>query len=475
MKINRRILFVILTGLWISACTIGPPGLMDSSLPPTETPNWPTSVPRTPTAAVKTILTPDALSDRLNAQGPWLLLSTDKGLWAANPNGSGLKQLLDNNLPSTKLQDALQPGGSQLAVISSDNGTYHHMILNLLSLPDGKMTPITALTSDQTEKAADGVPGDPGFESLRAIGEQRSLAWSPDGQKLAFIGLMDGPSADLYVYSRNSGKIQRMSKGKSEDYAPSWAPDGRHILFFSADSFGTGAGFSMTGVWSAAADGTGINLLYQPKSSSETVHGWVDRNTVAISSWGAICGNAQLRLYNIANDENRIVQKDCFSDAAVSPQGDVFYGSEKGLFIYPKGAKQGKQITQGSVTQLLWDANSRLFIVRFEDGRLISMDSDGNHTEVSPVKSMNGVASNGTDWAWTSSDTQRPGVWISRPGQPAQQIYFSKASFPTWDANNYLLFFFKDKIYSVKFPDYSKVSPAATLNASVQEMLWVAP
>jgi hypothetical protein len=473
MNTGRKIHFVVFTALLISACMLVPPGLSQSSRPPTETPLQATSIPRSPTAEVKPLVTPDTQNDSLNDLGPWLVMSTDKGLWAANPNGSGLKQLLDNNLPSTRLQDAVQPGGSLLAVITSDSGTYHHMQLKLLSLPDGNLTPISALTSDATEKAADGGPGDPGFESLRAISEQGSLAWSPDGQKLAFIGFMDGPSADLYLYERSSGKITRMDKEPSEDFAPSWAPDGRHILFLGAESFGTGAGVSMTGVWSAAVDGAQVTRLYQPKSSGETIHGWMDRNTAVISSWGMMCGSAQLRFYNIANEEKRIVQKDCFSDAVVSPQGSVLFGSSQGLFVYAKNAKKATQLDEGNVTQLFWDANSQLAVARFEDGRLLTVDGDGKNMQVSPVNSINDVGAYGSNWAWSSYSESLPGVWISREGQAAQQIFTQKASSPIWDPNNYLLFFSGRKIYRTHFPDYTDAVPVATLDASLQEIIWV--
>jgi DNA-binding beta-propeller fold protein YncE len=64
-------------------------------------------------------------------------------------------------------------------------------------------------------------------------------------------------------------------------------------------------------------------------------------------------------------------------------------------------------------------------------------------------------------------------LWISSQGQQAQQIFDQKASSPIWDPNNYLLFFSGNKIYRTNYPDYTKVSAVATLDASVQEVMWM--
>ena len=44
-------------------------------------------LPLTPTSTIT--------NSGLNAEGPWLLMETDQGLWAANPDGSGMAQLTD--------------------------------------------------------------------------------------------------------------------------------------------------------------------------------------------------------------------------------------------------------------------------------------------------------------------------------------------------------------------------------------------
>ena len=472
MKTNSRLICLMIACLLLAGCAT-PQEPQDFPTPPASTTGHVPQISPYTRPQVKNLLTPDAQNDTLNAQGPWLLISTNQGLFAANPNGSGLKQLTHSELSLASLEDAVQPNGHRVAFITS-SGALHHLALNLVSLPDGRLTKVGDLTSAKTERSADAGPGDPGFESIRAVGQQRSFAWSPDGKKLAFGGFMDGPSADIYLYDSQSGKITRITKEKSNDFNPSWAPDGRHILFLSADSFGTGAGMNMTGVWSAAPDGSQVAMLYRPDSTGETIHGWVDRNTVVLSSASPTCSSAILRLYNIANQAKKILQTPCFKAAAVNPDGNVLFGGEQGLFIQLRDAPAPTLLLPGNVIQAVWDKNSVLFAARFEDNRLVTLDHSGKYSLVSPVSSIKAAASNGSSWAWSSDDEQKPGVWVGRRGEQPQQIFSEKASFPMWDASNYLLFFSGSQLYRSDYPDYTQASAGAALNAGVEDVTWVA-
>ena len=471
---KRRFFLIALAWLHLlAACALLPGWLLPSSPTPTAFAQVEIPPSPTPTALTQTILTPVAENDQLNPQGPWLLLSTDRDeVWAANPNGSGLTKLAENAAGETPLQDALQPGGSLLALVTADGGGFGHMVLNLVSLPDGKTTRVSALTSDKTEKAAAGSPGEPGFEALRAVKEQRSLAWSPDGKTLAFSGVIDGPSADIYLYNLSSAKISRLTKEKDQDFNPSWAPDGRHILFLSAAGFGTGAGAAMSGVWLAAADGSRAAQLFNPKNGGETVYGWVDWNTVLISGWTAACGSSGLSLYNTASQETRLVNQNCFSAAALSPEGDILFGTQEGLFHYPKDGRMPTRLDQGNVTRITWEPASRMFAVQFADGRLVTLDGQGEKSEVSPFDGMNAAASNSALWAWTNDGETHPGVWINRAGQAARQIYADRARFPLWDGHKYLLFLGSGGLFRAQYPDYADPVRAAAVHFNVEQVIW---
>lgn len=57
-----------------------------------------------------------------------------------------------------------------------------------------------------------------------------NISWSPDGDKLAFTGLVDGQS-DLYVYHLETGKVDQITNDYYSDIQPSWLHDNKSLLF----------------------------------------------------------------------------------------------------------------------------------------------------------------------------------------------------------------------------------------------------
>jgi TolB protein len=55
-----------------------------------------------------------------------------------------------------------------------------------------------------------------------------SPAWSPDGQRVAYVSFEDHRQA-IYVQDTRSGKRQRISSSKGINSSPAWSPDGRRI------------------------------------------------------------------------------------------------------------------------------------------------------------------------------------------------------------------------------------------------------
>ena len=323
----------------------------------------------------------------LNSEGPWLLIETGQGLWAVNPDGSGLTQLTNVDYWHGDLQAAVQPGGNQVVFISPGDYDFHHMALNLLTLPDGKVTKITDLTSPETEAYADSGPGDTGFEALRAVGEQSSYAWSPDGTRLAFVGVMDGPSAELYLYDETTPKITRVSQDNTQDFGPSWSPDGKHLLYLGADGFGTGAGFAMSGVWAAAGDGSGASQLYATDSSGEEIVGWLDNTTAVLDTWSIVCGPGKLRLYDVVSRQQTMLNDGCISSAAANGgRGAAMFTNDSGLYMLTAEAPAPVQVSQEPGARIdPWGPDDYVFTVRFENGGIATYGTGDMEHQVSPV------------------------------------------------------------------------------------------
>ena len=428
--------------------------------------------------------TPIVKNGGLNAQGPWLLLDTDQGLWAANPDGSGMRRLTNVDYWNGSLQAAIQPMGDQIVFISPGNYDFHDMSLNLLSLPDGHVTRIADLTSAQSEAYAGSAPGEPGFEALRAVGEQLSYAWSPDGTRLAFSGVMDGPSAEIYLYDAVSGKVRGVSQDDAQDFSPSWSPDGNHLLYLGADGFGTGAGMVMAGVWSTDSEGRNVTLLYQSNSSGEEVVGWLDNTTAVLDSWSPACGSAQLRLYDVVGKQQAMLNQDCFiSAAANSRRGEALFANGNGLYLLTADNRKPILVSQDPVTRIdPWRSDDDTFKVRFENGGIATFGSSDMDHQVSPVQAPSenlDVAIYGAIWGWTSKDDSQPGAWISGPGVEIGQIFTAKARLPIWDTHNNLLFFVHTggsgySLYRTTFDSYYRdLSVVASIDGEVQAVTWL--
>jgi len=79
-------------------------------------------------------------------------------------------------------------------------------------------------------------------------------AWSPNGQLMAFSWRRPDGNYDLYVMDVASHDLVELTRDEARNERPSWAPDGRHLVF---ESTRTGT----RQIWSMLADGTNARQL----------------------------------------------------------------------------------------------------------------------------------------------------------------------------------------------------------------------
>jgi TolB protein len=87
-------------------------------------------------------------------------------------------------------------------------------------------------------------------------------AWSPNGQLLAFSWRRPSGNFDIYVMDIVNRQLVELTRDQGRNERPSWAPDGRHIVF---ESTRTGT----RQIWSMLADGSmPRQLTYEGQNES---------------------------------------------------------------------------------------------------------------------------------------------------------------------------------------------------------------
>lgn len=63
--------------------------------------------------------------------------------------------------------------------------------------------------------------------------ELSSPAWSPDAEKVVFVGVVKNGYSDLYLYEFKGDLLRPLTNDIYEEKDPGWSPDGKHIVFSS--------------------------------------------------------------------------------------------------------------------------------------------------------------------------------------------------------------------------------------------------
>lgn len=86
----------------------------------------------------------------------------------------------------------------------------------------------------------------------------RHLSWSLDGQFIAFDGLKDNIT-QIFKISTDGTKLTQLTHGENHAFLPSWSPDGKNILFVSAQQNNLIPNeFPLQQIYTMKSDGTDI-------------------------------------------------------------------------------------------------------------------------------------------------------------------------------------------------------------------------
>ncbi len=141
-----------------------------------------------------------------------------------NEDGSNVVQLIPNDVVTRTSQAALAPGATKVAlvneVLETDPGQSAQVPHSRIYLVD-----------------ADGQNFRPLFSGTVSSGVDHEIApaWSPDGTRIAFIGVKSGGATDIYVVDANGQappfKITNLADFRFSFGQLSWSPDGQRLAF----------------------------------------------------------------------------------------------------------------------------------------------------------------------------------------------------------------------------------------------------
>ena len=177
------------------------------------------------------------------------------------------------------LVERVLPGGARSFVAMGIDGTFVAPLAGLPSdavrvtpSPDGRTLAYLRATDDLLHLwlvDRDGANARPLVEGQRVV---ESMAWSPDGRRIAFGSTSLDETADIWVINADgTGAVNLTPDPKPAivyDRDPTWSPDGTRIAFTSNRS-GT------TRLWAMKADGTDpAQVVSRDVVASEHVPAW---------------------------------------------------------------------------------------------------------------------------------------------------------------------------------------------------------
>ena len=153
------------------------------------------------------------------------------------------------------------------------------------------------------------------------------LAWSPDGNKIAFSGVVTAknlPNFDIYVMPASGGAVTALTRTPEDEVEPSWSPDGEEIAY---SRLGVPDSASPD-IWVMKANGSGQRALTQSPDYDYSPAWSPDGERIAFQrqypSPGAAI-NDEIVVVNVDGSQfRRLTRNSSFDDFAPawSPGGD---------------------------------------------------------------------------------------------------------------------------------------------------------
>jgi hypothetical protein len=380
------------------AAPTGAAGVLDTPAAPTQT-RLPTPAPP-PTVAAQPTQAPTAAPSVRQAAAPqpspqaplgagYLVYQrSDGSLWRSDGAGARPISLAGPTEPEALLPWAAAPDGKTIAIVigvgiwdySYRYGNAPALALWLVGADGSNPRKIQDLLPPRGVDMTPG--GDDVSDLIPALTSYQELAWSPDGQQLAFVSAHEN-QVDLYTAALD-GTIARLTNTPRLEQGPRWSPDGALVAYRTTSGFGTGAGWGDIALEvTPRSGGQPAAVMDERKLAAGTeAQGiedmfWIGPNMIVAGLWDTIVGKAEVRVLTIGTgnpDEGKgaspvifdapysaLAWNDSTRQLAIAgTSGSVQQAHTDGrklapgLFTWSPGVGQPTQIERGVVEVLAW-------------------------------------------------------------------------------------------------------------------------
>lgn len=466
MQKHYKFIVLILILIVSSSCQPqAPVETTTSSATPDPTVTKPPAPILTVTAPV-TSTVPSPTTDPSIPVGLYTLYGGPEGIWISKPDGKSLTKLTDLGIDRIDLRRVRSPFGDRLALIVQ---TEEGLDLVEVLIPGGETKTIAHLYSITNEELTANPTSARAFTAY-AIRDYDNLAWQPGGRYLAFMGAMDGPTSDLYLYDTESGEIKRLTDGESQAVFPTWSWDGEFILLYGVSWKGPFGGAilghdhidEVVSVQVATEKGF---TLPAPKSVALNFVGWQDARHYITYDSDETCYSQNLRIVDVVTGEaTPIMDAGFYYEIAYSPYGSFLFASAagcpnspgEGTFLLPDGQTTPIQLLDKRVYEVSWVPESQAFYA-YPEG---FFSAEGTKVYEPPVyeKSFHPAISFNDYQAWEVIENQQGRVVVKVPGGDWQTVLEGDVEALAWNpmSPETLTIVLKDgSLYAASAPDFA--------------------
>ena len=434
------------------------------------------SIPQVETLETQSIVLADAI-----------LVITNSGIWVVNEQTNKANQISYDQVdaPSWNPIEGMSSDKRYFSYITGFNGASVDPMLVVLDIKNMKSILQLELTGPSIQPGMEGTHGDPAFEAFRAIEYENSLAWSPDGTRLAFIAARDGDSADVYLFNPTDLSVSRLSDEDGHAADLHWSPDGQLLQYVSINAFGTGAGFDMESLWIYDFRIRAPQLLQVLDSDGENFLAWTDNSHFLINSVSLPCESYNLRLVNADRLLNQTIIEGSFTGSAYNPEQKTGYFSvtefntefnydncpygdepmQAGVWIFGEGIGNPivgeigvKKYEELNVYNFGFIPQGNLFTFYGDEGlQYIYYKGQYGYNSLEILPEVKGFvpypSSTGDFWAWASRD--KTGLWVTEDNSNPVELSTTFSGVPLWSLDGKIIYFYEnDQLFSANAPKY---------------------